>query len=231
MIDFHTHTLPGIDDGSESIGESLKMISTLKDSGIRRICLTPHFYAHRDDPAHFISRRDEAYEALLGALGECDVSLHKGAEVAYYSGVSRMRELDEMRIDGTSLLLLEMPNEPFSDYTLSELIELSSSSRKTLVLAHVERFIGYQRRSVIYTLKERGVLMQINASVLLDPKTSKRACKLLKDGTFDLIGSDCHGSSFRPPRIGEAHELVRLKLGDRWFEGYKHFTESLFSRV
>ena len=84
-IDFHTHILPQVDDGSQSVEESLQMISALKASGVTCIALTPHFYPQRDDPQRFLARRDIAFEKLREAVKASpdisDVHIIPGAEI------------------------------------------------------------------------------------------------------------------------------------------------------
>ena len=64
IIDFHSHVLPGIDDGSRSVEESIAMLQAEAAQGIRHVVATPHFYPHHDSPEHFLEKRREAEEAL-----------------------------------------------------------------------------------------------------------------------------------------------------------------------
>jgi protein-tyrosine phosphatase len=88
--DFHSHILPGGDDGSRSVNESLKMLSLDADQGIRRVIATPHFYANHDTPERFLKRREAAWshlrEAVEGFSGLPEIVL--GAEVYYFPGMS-----------------------------------------------------------------------------------------------------------------------------------------------
>ena len=61
MIDFHTHVLPGIDDGSDSTSETIRMLEEEKAQGIDLVCATPHFYAHRRSVDKFIARRNASF--------------------------------------------------------------------------------------------------------------------------------------------------------------------------
>ena len=71
MIDFHSHVLPGIDDGSDSVETSLRMLDMWRAQKIDCICATPHFYADEDDPESFLSRRSQAYSRLREAIEAC----------------------------------------------------------------------------------------------------------------------------------------------------------------
>ena len=61
VVDFHTHILPGIDDGSSSAEESLAMLQMEKEQGIDTVVVTPHFYPQEDRPERFLKRRKEAF--------------------------------------------------------------------------------------------------------------------------------------------------------------------------
>ena len=65
MIDFHSHFLPQIDDGSDSIETSLAMLRESWEQGVDLIFATPHFYADEVDPEYFLRRRNHAYERLM----------------------------------------------------------------------------------------------------------------------------------------------------------------------
>ena len=214
MIDFHTHLLHSVDDGSRSLEESLKLLEMLSSQGVKKVFATPHFFAYKDTPERFFERRERAYSELISAYKPELINVSLGAEVAYFQGVSRMSALGDMRLFGTKLLLLEMPAERWNDYTVRELKELSCSGDIRLVIAHVERCKDYQPRSVWSSLIEHGVLMQTNASYFLNPKTSRRAVNLLKKGRIHLLSSDRHNVTSRPPRLSMALEVVRKKLGD-----------------
>ena len=213
MIDFHTHILPSIDDGSESESESLEMLKILYSQGIRTVFATPHFYPHKDTPESFLRKRTEAYERIKESIKEGMPQLRLGAEIAYYSGVSRMAELLDMRLGGTKLLLLEMPEERWTDYTIQEILSLACSSEIIPVIAHSERCKRFQQSSVMEQLFSEGVLSQANASYILTKKTKRQAFKEIKKGRIHLIGSDCHGVEFRPPKIGDAYGCIEKKFG------------------
>ena len=66
-VDFHSHILPGIDDGSKSVEESLAMLRMAGEQGIECVVATPHFYPRYDSPKKFLARRAEA-EAQLRDL-------------------------------------------------------------------------------------------------------------------------------------------------------------------
>ena len=216
MIDFHSHILPCIDDGSASVDESIELLKMLGNQGVTHVFATPHFDASCDTPTSFFNNREDAYMKLMKALDGQDKELPKvllGAEVMYFSGISRMSCLSDFTIDTTSLLLLEMPVGVWSEYAVQELINLCCSGEFTVLLAHVERYFQYQSSSVWRRLLESGILTQANASFFIDPQTRRRALKMLTRGEVHLVGSDCHNLSLRPPRLDEAFSVIEKKLG------------------
>ena len=67
LTDFHSHILPGVDDGSTSVEESIAMLRMLSRQGVSHVVATPHFYPNYDDPEQFLRRRKDVYEDLLAA--------------------------------------------------------------------------------------------------------------------------------------------------------------------
>ena len=93
MLDFHTHILPGIDDGSASLESSVEMIRQSIQQKISGIVLTPHFYADTDEPEAFFRSRRASAQRLFDAaqnIPGCP-RLLLGAEVHYYRGMAKAR--------------------------------------------------------------------------------------------------------------------------------------------
>lgn len=204
MIDFHSHVLPGIDDGSRSVEESLRMLAASAGQGIAYMAATPHFYPSETSPRQFLDRRDRAAERLRAAWRPEFPRLLLGAEIYYCDGISRDAEVEALRIEGTSLLLLEMPFRTWSDRMVAEIKALHNRPGCTVMLAHVERYLRLQKREVWEQLLEAGILMQSNASFFLQWSTKHKAVHMLDAGRIHLLGSDCHNMAERPPRVGDA---------------------------
>ena len=215
MIDFHSHILPGIDDGSKSVDMSLQMIDALQKQKVRTICATSHFYATQRTPARFLYRREQAWEALRESLPEDAPEILLGAEVLYYPGVSHMQELPQLCLEGTNILLLEMPFDHWSEYYVREVKELARSGEYTILLAHIERYYFKQSVSVWDDFLDLGILMQSNADFFLPFRTRRKALKLLAEGRIHLLCSDTHNMSTRAPRLDEACSMIRKHLGPK----------------
>ena len=224
MIDLHMHLLPGMDDGSESVETSLAMLA--RSAGTEGVCATPHFYADRDTPESFLRRRSAAWERLKAALPEGHIPIRLGAEVRYFEGMSRAEELPALCLEGTRLLLLEMPFQPWTERMLAEVDGLS---RRGLVpvAAHLERYLELAPKRLLREFWELDLLVQCNAEFFLERRTSRRALKLLREGRVQLLGSDAHNVGARPPRLGEAAALIEKKLGPEVLAEIRKTEESL----
>lgn len=229
MIDWHSHILPAVDDGSRDTAESISLLNMQVSQGISTVIATPHFYANDETVASFLERRKQALELLKSELPEGAPEIRLGAEVKYYQGISRMEDLKELRIEGSKLLLLEMPMSHWTEYMVRELIELSGKSSIKIVLAHVERYFHLQKQAVWDRLFENGILAQVNASFFHSFATKRKAIALLQEGSIQLIGSDCHGVTSRPPQIDKAFEVIRKKLGDEYLNQMNEYGYSLLA--
>ncbi len=199
MVDFHTHILPGMDDGSKSLSESLQMLLALKEQGVDTVVATPHYYAHRESPEEFLHRRQQAIEQLRPCIPE-GMQVILAAEVRYYEGIGRLPQLRQLQVENTDVLLLEMPEETWTGHMVQELQHLAGTLQ--LVIAHIERAAPMQKKATLESLRQRGVLFQSNASFFLGTFSRWKARRLLEQGHIHLLGSDCHNKTTRPPRMG-----------------------------
>lgn len=234
MIDWHSHVLPGIDDGSRNVAESISMIHMQASQGIKTVIATPHFYANDESVDSFLERRAAAVELLKAQLPQGVPEIRCGAEVRYYPGISHLEGLKSLRIEGSKLLLLEMPTMGWTEYTIRELIALSGRSDIRIVLAHTERYMRFQKRAVWDELRGCGILMQANASFFTAWPTRHKAISLLREGNIHFVGSDGHNMTSRQPQIGKAFQVIRKKLGAEYISqmsecGYSMLTETNIS--
>ena len=229
MIDWHNHILPEMDDGSRSTAESISMLDIQVSQGVHTVVATPHFYANDESVNAFLERRKKAYEELLSKIATPSLKIILGAEVRYYQGISRLDELKLLRIEGSKLLLLEMPQSAWTEYMIRELLELSGKSSIKIVLAHVERYLALQNRNVFERLKDNGVLMQVNSSFFTSFVTKRRALSLLEEGSIHFVGSDCHNLTSRAPNLGKAFEVIEKKFGNDFIEQMNEYGDSMLS--
>ena len=213
MVDYHTHILPRMDDGSRSLEDSVRMLNALKEQGMDTVCLTPHFYGTAESPDRFLQRRREAYEQLKENLPADMPQLRLGAEVKYYHGVSRMEQLPLLRLDGTDILLLEMPFSRWNSDMLREVVEIQNAGTARVMLAHIERYLAWQSRGIWEYLLENGVIMQSNAEFFFAPMIRARAVKMLRQGRIHVLGTDTHNMTTRGPHMDIALQVIEKRLG------------------
>lgn len=227
MIDWHSHLLPEIDDGSPDVEESLALLRMEAEQGVDTVIATPHFFANDGSVEDFIERRRRSYERLKNAMPESFPNIVLGAEVRYYTGIGKLPELGKLCIGKSKLLLLEMPMEKWTDYTVRELAGIARSGSVKLILAHIERYLSMQSESTWERLYEAGITMQVNASFFTGFTTKRTALSYLSKGAIHLIGSDCHNTKYRPPKLGEAYKTIRRKFGDEFVNQINEYGEYL----
>lgn len=214
MLDIHTHILPGMDDGSRSVEMSLEMLREQARQGVDTVVCTSHFYAEQNDPLRFLERRAAAWQRLQAALTPDLPEIRLGAEVQYFTGISRAEHIGRLRIQGTNLLLLEMPFCKWPEFAVEEAIALNSREDTQVVLAHIERYFRWQPKDIVERMLSEGFLIQTNVSFFTDWKTRHRALTMLRRGQIHLIASDCHNMTTRRPCLGELPGEARAYMED-----------------
>jgi len=214
MIDIHTHILPGMDDGARDIEEGIKITELLFNQGISGAVCTPHYYPFLTDIKDFESRRKKAMEHM----NKVRIPLFAASETYFHEYLFLNDNLEPLKIHNTDYLLLEMPfKRKWDKYIYEDLEKLNIHFNLIPIIAHIERYPAVKKRD-IKRLKELGCVMQLNTSSLLNKKVKKRALSLIRTGLIDVLGSDCHNLTDRPPRIKTAMEIINKKLGKSYCE-------------
>lgn len=232
MIDFHTHILPGIDDGSKSVEQSIAMLEMEAQQGIRKVVATPHFYAHSDKPEKFLKKRNEAESLLRQEMARhSDLpELEIGAEVYYYNGISDSDILPELTIGQKRYILIEMPSPPWPERVYKELENIWIKQSLVPIVAHIDRYIAPLRTfGIPKRLELLPVLVQANTEFFLEKATKRMALRMLKQGRIHLLGSDCHSTEKRKPNMGEALRLLQRQFGPEILEYLRRNEMEIFS--
>src|SRR5207248_8685910 len=197
MIDTHLHILPGIDDGPETLQESLALAEVLVQEGIRVAAATSHY---NDEFVHSSAAevQGRVYE-LQRELDRHNIPLRvfAGHEALIKPGlVDDIRAGRLATLNGSRYLLLELWNSTWLPETERVIFELRAFGI-TPILAHPERYRVFQKElERLASLLRQGVLVQITASSLvgMQGRTAQRAAEtLLKRGLVHCIASDAHG--------------------------------------
>ena len=226
MIDFHTHILPDIDDGSRNIEETFNLIKEAENAGFENIISTSHYmedYYEVDE-----SSRKAWIEALNAKLEEqnINVNLYLGSEI-YISDniIDLIEEGKASSINGTKYVLFELPlnAKPLNLYdVVFEMIK----HRMTPILAHPERYSFVQKDiEIIYDLIEKGVLMQSNFGSFIGffgTKAQTTVKELLERDMIHFLGTDVHRQNSIYLRIPEIIETIKKYTSE---EKIKELTE------
>lgn len=212
MLDIHSHILPKMDDGSKSAEMSIEMLRKSRSQGVTTMVSTSHFYGYDEPPERFLERRDRAVSKLTPLLSDKEPEILLGAEILYYPGISQSEAIPQLAIQGTNLLMIEMPFVRWSDKIFDELITLQYNSRLHIVLAHVERYKNIQKRDMYESLFEQPFYFQCNAEAFKSFSTRKLVLKMIDQGLLHFMGTDCHNTDKRPPNMDEARKVIEKKL-------------------
>lgn len=213
IIDFHSHILPGVDDGSTDLEMSDAMLDMAYLQGVAVQVLTPHFYASRMNPEDFFMRRDYAYEKIQPVAKKNKVWTKLGAEVAYFRNMHEADILDKLTINGTRVLMVEMP---FDQWTGKEVDTVNGILRRgfILVLAHVDRYISLQKdNEAMEEILDKQVISQINCEALDSFFEKRKVIKTIGSRAF-LLGTDAHNLKNRAPNIAVGREVIKEKMGE-----------------
>lgn len=211
LIDYHCHILPNIDDGSRSVEMSVGMLDMLHTQGVTKHIATPHFYSHKNTIESFLNDRQKAYEKVVQATTNLDMLL--GAEVTIEKGISEVDNLDRLCIQGTNLLLLELPYIPFEPWILDEVYNVTYQYDVQPMIAHINRYYPwYPKKDMAKVLSNGQYIFQINNDAFEDRKMTKFVLNLIKDGYTLTFGSDTHNLSERKPNFDVMKKVLSYKL-------------------
>ncbi|MEA4980691.1 MAG: CpsB/CapC family capsule biosynthesis tyrosine phosphatase [Petrimonas sp.] len=192
FTDYHTHLLPGVDDGVLTLEEALEALYGLERYGVKSVWLTPHVMEEMPNTTlHLQARFRELKAAYRGAI-----ELHLAAEYMMDNLFeARLAENDLLPLRGNYLLVeTSCFNPPMDmDGTLERIVERGYFP----VLAHPERYV-YLTMSDFYRLKTIRVQFQLNLPSIAGVygRTVRiTAEKLLQKNLYDFIGSDMHSLS------------------------------------
>ncbi|MCR4815368.1 MAG: protein-tyrosine-phosphatase [Lachnospiraceae bacterium] len=224
QVDMHCHILPGIDDGSQSMKTTIKMLRIAAQCGTTHMVATPHFKkGHHNASPETIKHLIEEVQGIA-AEKNIDVKIFPGNEIMFFSDLEEAFDAHRIQtMNGTEYLLVEFyPDEDFA--RIRRGMETVQSLGLHPVLAHVERFLALRKDiGLVEELKDMGCLIQTNASSVTGGqgfKTKQFVKKLLKNEIIDLVGTDAHHYETRTPEMGKCAEYL-----------YKKFDEDYADRI
>lgn len=214
-VDFHSHILPGIDDGSPDIDHTERMLRMEAEQGIETVIATPHFYAETETVESFLERRAGAYRRYLQLRKEKPElpELIPAAEVCYFEGIGRSDLSPYLCAAGSRVLFLESPFDQWSMEFYKDISGILNRRRMSVVLVHIERFLDFQKDpSVLNKVLELPVYLQVNANRFLSMGGRRTVRRILGFGKTTVIGSDCHNLHDRGPNMADASGMIGKKM-------------------
>lgn len=198
LTDYHCHILPGMDDGAQDVETALDMIDIMKDQGVERIIATPHFYAHEERSlTDYLLRREDAYDSIAELASIKNIML--GAEVAIEHGISKIHGIEQLAIDDTGMILLELPFRDYEDWISDEINALASEYGLKIILAHIHRYLQYYSPENFEKILKTDAIFQFNNDAFLVPREKKLLKQLKKNNCKIVLGSDAHNTDSRCP--------------------------------
>jgi len=222
LIDFHSHILPDVDDGPDTVQDSLIMLRRSFLQGVDAVVSTSHFYSQDEYPGEFLKRRNDAAAQLKQAMLFSPMvypNVFLGAEVLYFPGISEADGIEQLRIENSRCILIEPPMAPWSEDMLDDIQQLRYNFDLIPMIAHVDRYMAMLKdNSLIDRVLRRNLLVQVNGSYFLNPETKKAAFGNLKSGKIHVIGSDCHNMDTRPPNLDRVRKLAGENRAEAEFQ-------------
>ena len=239
FIDMHNHIVPGVDDGSGGMDESMALIDMEYKQGVRKVICTPHYIRNRN--SYDYDGLEKTFEELKIKVAERhpDMEFYLGNEVLCEPGItddirrSMINHGDESQngrntdsdgsgdklihtMAGSKYMLFEF-NIRIPYHELYDTMKAIVETRVRPIIAHVERYqalTGHIDR--VEELKALGIYLQINADSVegsfFDEKT-RWVRKLISGGYIEFISTDCHDPESRIPNLKGAVEWIRKKCG------------------
>lgn len=219
FADMHAHVLFGLDDGPNTVQDSIALLRAAYADGIRILVATPHF--HPESPSSYAVQYRAAFAAAQKAAQQIapDFRLLPGNELLAFSGCGdAIRSGRVLTLGGTAMVLTEFPIQMDLQSMIDRLSEIQYAGFQP-VLAHAERYpcLADSKLQRLREMKKRGILLQINTQTVVSPgvfyqRTLKR---MLLSGLIDFVATDAHSVAHRPPRMKKAYQILKSWCGEQ----------------
>ena len=222
MIDFHSHIIPNVDDGSKSVEETFDMLKEAKQVGFTSVISTSHYIENAYESN--AEEREVWIKALSDGLKKqnIDLSLYLGNEIYFTENIIKLLEDEKATsINKTNYVLFEFPlnTKPMNIY---DVVYDMIGYKIVPVLAHPERYQFVQKEpELIYDLIQAGVLMQANYTSVLGRYGEKAELivkKFFENNMVHFLGSDVHKPKTIYPKIPEALQEIKSIIGEQKLE-------------
>lgn len=219
MIDFHSHILPGLDDGIATFDEALVTVREAKKAGFDKIIATTHYYTGDN----FIANEEER-KTILEKLNEniSGIEIILGNEIYINGHIDELiQNKDASTINNSKYILFEIPLQGEYQNLKNVIFDLISKGYK-LILAHPERYKIFQEDPrKLEEIVDLGVYLQANYLSIIGfyGKDAQRTVELLyKHDMISFIGTDVHKANRYYSKVGASIDKIVSIIGDEKFE-------------
>ena len=222
FLDIHSHILPGVDDGSSAMAETLGMLQIAYAEDVRTIIATPHYLPGRHNKRAEDLRRIHREVCEQAGKNMPDLKILLGNEIYFNeSAIEDVKKKKALTLADTDYVLIE-----FSVMSESKrffhAVRVFSEAGYRPVFAHAERYANlYKKEDIISKLIDAGAYIQINAESFAGGFMDRHAAycrKLLELGMVHFIGSDCHNLTDRKPKMRTPLETLKKSAYTRQVE-------------
>jgi protein-tyrosine phosphatase len=219
VIDIHSHILPGLDDGSKSMDETVELLKIAQEGGTKIIVASPH----SDSQYTYDHEKVDELIAEAQKLAGADIKIVRGCDFhLMFSNVSAaMEHPKRFTINNGPYILMELSDMMIFPNT-SEIWRQLENYGIRIILTHPERNLILQTKfEQIETWVGEGFYMQVTAMSLLGKfgkKALKIATRMLDNGLAHFVASDGHDIIGRPPRLDAAFQWVTERYGSELAE-------------
>lgn len=220
-VDMHSHLIPGIDDGSKSMDETIAMLAKFESLGYKKVITTPHIMSdfYKNTPEIILSGLEE----VRATAKQLNLNLEIEAAAEYYfddSLMNRLREKEQLLTFGDNYVLFEFSMHQKPDQIEELFFQFLTQGYKP-ILAHFERYPYYHGSTKeLIDWRAKGINIQLNLNSLTGhygPAIQKQALLMVEEGLVDFVGSDCHRIDHlmlmeRSRTLKAFHDLGQMKL-------------------
>lgn len=230
MIDIHTHVLPGVDDGAQTLEDSTNILMKAESEGIKTMVATPHInprsFFKKDSFSEKGNKFKTQYKLLLDHIKKKNIKVKVllGGEI-YFDPIIREilpKYKKVLTLNNSDYFLLEFSSN-FVPPGVKQFIYDVMTLGFIPIIAHPEKNLMFQNDlSLLYQFLSAGALCQIDADSFSAPNNSTKkiiAMKLIKKNMVHIISTDCHDAIHRPPVISFIYKVLK-KIGKEKIDSY-----------